>query len=413
MEGDQSNAGPLSKRHRTVAIATDTSTSTNPTASPQNEGALTSIYNKFTKLVEGNPDFHSEVERMLEDLHEEFELKAFAATRKQENEISCPIYGLSNDEFKHIFGYIGEMQYGFVACTSDRFHQVYLDTFGGEALTSFRNAAVSTSCAKLCLDSAERPKALFDTAARDGKLDVLKWGDKSGYDLMHLLDEDTIAVAALNGHLEVVQYLRTLGISWNGHTCHNAAKNGHIELLKWVRANGCPWSSWTCRVAALNGHLEVLKWARANGCPWHEDTMSCAACNGHFELLKWARDNQCPWDEETCSTAAEFGHLELLKWARSHQCPWDETTCSSAAWNGHLELLKWARVHQCPWNEDTCTTAALKGHLEFLKWARKNGCPWDEGTYDAGRRNGDHALMHYLEDQGCPRRLSFEEDNSD
>ena len=104
------------------------------------------------------------------------------------------------------------MQYGFVACISYRFHQVYLETFRNGTFTSFRNASVSVSCAKLCLASTEtervdvnvRAKSLFNTAARDGKLDLLIWGDDSGYDLKHRLDEDTIA-AALNGHLEVVQ----------------------------------------------------------------------------------------------------------------------------------------------------------------------------------------------------------------
>ncbi len=86
---------------------------------------------------------------------------------------------------------------------------MYLEVFSNETLTSIRNATVSVSCAKMCLatkcpDGTIRAKSLFNTAARDGKLDLLIWGDDSGYDLKHRLDEDTIA-AALNGHLEVVQ----------------------------------------------------------------------------------------------------------------------------------------------------------------------------------------------------------------
>jgi hypothetical protein len=42
----------------------------------------------------------------------------------------------------------------------------------------------------------------------NGKLDVLKWGEKSGYERDEMLDEDVIADAALHGHLEVVKYLR-------------------------------------------------------------------------------------------------------------------------------------------------------------------------------------------------------------
>jgi hypothetical protein len=54
-----------------------------------------------------------------------------------------------------------------------------------------------------------------------------------------MLNEDTVAGAALNGHLAVVKYLRTLYISWDSDTCNNAALNGHLVLLKWVRAHHC------------------------------------------------------------------------------------------------------------------------------------------------------------------------------
>jgi len=155
MEDHQSSApGPPSKRQRTITIATDnilgSTTSTNPTVFPQNEGVLVAVH-KLTKLVEDPPPFYSKLESMLEDVYNELEPEVSAATRKEKNENSCPMYKLSNDEFKHIFGYVGEMQYGFVACASDRFHQVYLETFENETLTSFRNATVSPSCAKLCL----------------------------------------------------------------------------------------------------------------------------------------------------------------------------------------------------------------------------------------------------------------------
>ena len=67
---------------------------------------------------------------------------------------------------------------------------------------------------------------LFQAAARDGKLDVLKWGAESGFELDKILGESDIADAALNGHLEVVKYLRKVGVSWNEGTCTCAAANG-------------------------------------------------------------------------------------------------------------------------------------------------------------------------------------------
>ena len=57
---------------------------------------------------------------------------------------------------------------------------------------------------------------------------------------------------------------------------------------------------------ALNGNLELLEFLRGKGCPWDEFTCSRAARKGHLECLKYAHENGCPWDEETCSEAAEM-----------------------------------------------------------------------------------------------------------
>ena len=139
-----------------------------------------------------------------------------AAIQKQKNEDSCPIYKLSDDELKLIFGNVGEMQYRFVACTSYHFHQAYLDTFGREALTSIKSAVASVSCAAVWLHSEEpvcksRARLVFKRAAKEGQLEILiLWGKDSRYDLDTMLDCYTIADVALNGHIEVVQYLGSI-----------------------------------------------------------------------------------------------------------------------------------------------------------------------------------------------------------
>ena len=91
------------------------------------------------------------------------------------------------------------------------------------------------SCAKLCLD-IESPgftQELFMAAVREGKLELLQWGQDSGYELNNILDnmlnEDAIADTAACGHLEIVKYLRNLGISWDEETCSNAALNGCLS----------------------------------------------------------------------------------------------------------------------------------------------------------------------------------------
>jgi len=86
----------------------------------------------LTNLVERHPQFHLKLEGMLKDVFNKLEPEVSATIRKENNEDSCLIYKLANDELMPIFGYIGEIQYGFVACMSDRFRQLYLKTFRNE-----------------------------------------------------------------------------------------------------------------------------------------------------------------------------------------------------------------------------------------------------------------------------------------
>ena len=64
--------------------------------------------------------------------------------------------------------------------------------------------------------------------------------------------------------------------------CTLAAGEGQLEILKWLRENDFPWDSETCEFAAMNGHLEVLQRARAHGCRRTVSMCSKAAQGGHL-----------------------------------------------------------------------------------------------------------------------------------
>ena len=83
-----------------------------------------------------------------------------------------------------------------------------------------------------------------------------------------LLDE-----AARRGYLRIFTDHAT-GESkklWDADTCTIAAENGQLDVLKFLRSQDppCPWDQWTCCDAALHGHLDVLKWLIDNGCPYN------------------------------------------------------------------------------------------------------------------------------------------------
>jgi len=93
--------------------------------------------------------------------------------------------------------------------------------FDNEKTTSIRSAAASVSCVQLYLEEELKAgchslkKELFNTAIYDGKVEVIKWGEDSGYQLITVLNWNIMSSAALNGHLNAVKYLRTLGFMWD------------------------------------------------------------------------------------------------------------------------------------------------------------------------------------------------------
>jgi len=72
------------------------------------------------------------------------------------------------------------------------------------------------------------------------------------------------------------------GCHWDEKTCALAAQEGHLEALQWLRADGCHWDQKTCALAAQESHLEALQWLRANGCPW--DKRTCAVMASRYPL---------------------------------------------------------------------------------------------------------------------------------
>ena len=109
-------------------------------------------------------------------------------------------------------------------------------------------------------------------------------------------------------------------------TFRSAARNGRLGVLKWLLEEGCLiWGEDICWSAAQGGHLDVLNWAREHGCPWGMDLCAEAADHGHLHVLKWAREMGCPWDGETRKYAQLYAEMneggqEMLEWVIANSC---------------------------------------------------------------------------------------------
>ena len=126
------------------------------------------------------------------------------------------------------------------------------------------------------------PKA-FKYGVKRGYLSLLQWiyqtfGPRyDGYD-------DLCGIAAKYGHLETLQWLRTLPFPYMSYTLDTAIRGGHLNCIQWLIDNGCSKSNIEWSYAALYGHLHVLKWAHSQGISLREEECaSCAAVRGHLE----------------------------------------------------------------------------------------------------------------------------------
>jgi hypothetical protein len=68
-----------------------------------------------------------------------------------------------------------------------------------------------------------------------------------------------------------------LEITYDGGINLSSPAGYYTGTPQWAFENGCDWDASTCAVAAKNGHLDVLQWAFENGCPWDASTCAAAA----------------------------------------------------------------------------------------------------------------------------------------
>ena len=97
-------------------------------------------------------------------------------------------------------------------------------------------------------------------------------------------------VAAADGDITRLIWLKALGHKWNEHTCAGAARNGQLECLKYLHDNGCPWNITTTQFAANGGHLSVLKYAIQNHAPGDvslEDVCACLKRGNDLTVIKY------------------------------------------------------------------------------------------------------------------------------
>ncbi len=130
-------------------------------------------------------------------------------------------------------------------------------------------------------------------AIEKGHLHVLKWCIENGCEM----DVKLAMEKLVNEQINVVDVISLYNLNrqiFDNYFCNIAALNGHLHIIKYLKEIGYELDEYVCSFAAFNGHLNIIKWARENKCKWNDETYFNAKTNGHINIIDWLKDNNCP-----------------------------------------------------------------------------------------------------------------------
>lgn len=224
-------------------------------------------------------------------------------------------------------------------------------------------------------------------AARLGRLDALQLLYQEGIvfqDNSHLMK-----AAAMNGHLDTLQWLHAQDVTCNAGAMDEAAANGHLQVVEWLHANrseGC--TSQAIKKAAFNGHLAVVQWLHEHKAfRLDRDLMLKAAWRGHLSVVQYIvehGDRSEWWTGQEMKGAAREGHIQTVRWMHENGLDGD-VDLGMVISNGHLNVLRYLVLHvKMQFTTSDVLAAVHKDDFAILEWMVQHDAETVDQCYLAG-----------------------------
>ena len=229
-------------------------------------------------------------------------------------------------------------------------------------------------------------------------------------------EDELINIITENGDLDKLKFLKTIDpyYLFRIDIASHAALNGHIHILEWLKSefelnvnicSDCPFNNKTANSAVLHGQLEVFKWLISNRCLIDKDIILHAIKGDHLDIVKYIRINEHfrMWHSSTyMKEAARNGRLEIIKYLHSEGVPLDRNLCFYTVRSGNIELIEWLIEKGCIVDEHLIISAVIRGNLKIVKWLRSLNppCMLSKHAFFMAAEYNRLEILIYLKEQG-------------
>ncbi|KDO21697.1 hypothetical protein SPRG_13035 [Saprolegnia parasitica CBS 223.65] len=183
----------------------------------------------------------------------------------------------------------------------------------------------------------------MDTCAEFGRLDLVTSLHNAG---RFAGSYAAMIRAATNGHLAVVQFLKTHQYDDCGElVMHGAAGHGHLDVVVFLHEH-CDHtaSPYALFDAAKRGHVDVVRYLHSvMHTPVLDTVPERAARRGHLEVVRYLHEEGLgQWSPRVMDIAAASGNCDLVAYLHTHR----SEGCSPAALDDaviqeHLEVVRY------------------------------------------------------------------------